>query len=111
MDNTAELIVMGYPVDAEGNPILDENGEQLPEETTRTIYVTERTAYNNEINQAALEGLKLEYKLETFLFDYDGETEIEYQGKRFSIYRATSKPVNEIVELLLTTRVGVSNGG
>ena len=41
------------------------------------------------------------------MFDYDGEEEVEYQGKRFRVYRSYLNQEEERVELYLEERVGI----
>lgn len=98
MDDTAILIsrhVTGNP------PKRDENGNVIEVETAREIYVTVESASRTEFFSAGAEGGKPEYCLKTFYLDYQGEREIEYQAKRYEIYRTYTPLGGDRTELYI----------
>lgn len=90
--------------------ITDEIGQKIRSDTETAVTVmclcdgikrTEwDTAYQN--------GYQAEIMLKVFHADYSGQTECDFHGKRYSIYR--TYPDGEYLELYLGTKVGVTNG-
>lgn len=60
----------------------------------------------DEFNAAGQNGYKAEMMLEVWGSEYNGETEVEVSGKKYTIYRIYGLKANEKIELYLTERVG-----
>ena len=103
MDDIAYLIGKSYQKDSIGN--------QVSEDTRRKIYVSVGSATQYEFYAASQVGLKPDFRLKTFSGDYQGETELEYRGKMYAIYRTYTNQEQETTELYLTKEAGVSYGG
>lgn len=63
----------------------------------------------SEFFEAGRNGLKPEYKFTMFLYDYSGQTEIEYNDTRYTVYR-TYMGSSDTIELYVTLK-GVTNNG
>ena len=60
----------------------------------------------DEFKAAGQEGFKAAFKVEIWAFEYDGQTEIELDGKRFAIYRTYGPKPSGKIELYAAERVG-----
>lgn len=65
-------------------------------------------ALKQQIAQAGQEGLKAEWRVKVFRYDYQGERAAILNGQRYEIYR-TYLGKNEKVELYLARRVSGGN--
>lgn len=99
MDGTAVLVKTTYIADSIGVP--------TPAESLREVFVSAGSIFEGEFHKAAQSGLKPRLQLKVSMFDYDGEEEVEYQGKRFRVYRSYLNQEEERVELYLEERVGI----
>ncbi len=76
----------------------DENNYEITEEIRKEIFVEEKGTTRSEFYQAARADMKISKTLVTSQWDYSGETEIEHDGKRYTIIK--SFPVSgERIEL------------
>lgn len=81
-----------------GNTV-DEYGAPVVEETSSTIFATQNAVKRNEFYQAQSIGLRPEFTLEIFEFEYNGEKIVELDGVRYNIIR--TYPVGgERIELI-----------
>lgn len=69
-----------------------------------------RSVYEKEFFQAAQNGLRPEFVIETSAFNYGGEAYILYEGNKYSIYRTFMKGTDRI-ELYCSERVGNNGSG
>ena len=83
----------------------DEIGNATATEVLTEIYVTERAITRQEWAEAGRLGLNPEIELVTPFMNYGGQTEIEYCGKRYGIYRTYQNGDN--VELYLEKKGGL----
>ncbi len=102
MDGVAYLITKSHSQDAIGQFIEKENSNE--------IFVKINNIGRNEWVAAGRNGLTPEIMLETAAVNYTGETEAEFQGTRYSIYRTYQGPNSDSVELYLERKAGVQNG-
>ena len=85
----------------------DEIGQELPPTAGRTeIYCKQKSIKQSEFYQASQVGLKPEFVIETSMFDYSGQEEIEVDGVLYKIYR-TFEREDEIIELYCIKKAGV----
>lgn len=110
MDGIATLIGKTYAWDENGVPITDAVGNPVAQEVPREIYVRVHSIGAREFAEGGQDGLKREYRFDTFYLDYEGENEIEYDGVRYSIYRDYLVPGTERVELYTNRKVGSTDG-
>lgn len=69
------------------------------------ILVTEKSVTRAEWTIAGKNGLNASCVLITPLINYDGQIQIEYEGKRYMVYRTYKD--GDCIELYLGERVGV----
>ena len=88
----------------------DENGiEHATESTPRTVMCQVDSVTRSEFFDGGRNGLNPEFVFRVFFGDYDGERLVEYNGKRYSVYR-TYHGRGDLIELY-TERKGGTNGG
>ena len=71
----------------------------------RTVLCTIGSITASEFFEAGRNGLRPQFRANVFTGDYQGETEAEYQGVAYSIYR-TYCPKDDTVELYLERKAG-----
>lgn len=84
---------------------LDEIGQQIPVETSKTVFADVQSISQNEFFKAGQTGFKPQHKILIWCFEYDGENAVELNGERYTIYR-TFLRTDEKIELYLTQKVG-----
>lgn len=100
MDNQAFLISETF--------VTDEIGQQIPKKTRKEIFVEEYSGTRQDQFDAGRDGLRVAYRLDTSMWDYDGEKIVEYKGVEYAIGRTYNRYDDEITELYLTEKVGLS---
>lgn len=103
MDGIAFLVGKAYKKDNLGQYV--ENGEKKEE-----IFVTEESITRTEFFKAGQNGMRPEIMLKTATVNYSGQSEVEYEGERYSIYRTHKIPESDEIELYLQKKAGVQNG-
>lgn len=88
---------------------LDELNQPTQIETTREIVAELRSISRAEYFQGRQGGLVPDLSFLLSVFDYDGEKLIEYDGKRYAVYRIYETDDNNI-ELYAQVEGGVTNG-
>lgn len=76
----------------------DSNGNHIPKETQTTILCDLKSVTRSEFYSAAQAGLNPEQVFEINGFEYNGETEVEFLGERYSVIR-TYRTNYETLEL------------
>lgn len=71
----------------------------------RTVLCTIGSITASEFFEAGRNGLRPQFRANVFAGDYQGETEAEYHGLAYSIYR-TYCPKDDTVELYLERKAG-----
>ena len=104
MDGTAFLVKQEETQDSMGI-------WQEPEETKREIFVTVKSASRAEFFKAAQTGNRCDFVFLTSPLDYSGENIIEWNGRRYDIYRTYYDPTLDQMELYAEERAGVTDGG
>lgn len=87
---------------------LDELNQPTQIETTREIVAELRSISRAEYFQGRQGGLVPDLSFLLSVFDYDGEKLIEYDGKRYAVYRTYETDDNNI-ELYAQVEGGVTN--
>lgn len=80
-------------------PINDEKVEEI------TVYAEVYSVTQSEYVAAGKQDIKPAYKFEIYQFEYDGQTDIKYNGKRLTVYRTYPKEDGRI-ELYTEERGG-----
>lgn len=91
------LISKTYTIDSVGNPI--------PTATKRDVFAVMSSINQSEFYEAGQQGLRPNACYAVRLTEYNGEDELEYDGKRYTIYRTYNR-VDGRVELYVTERKG-----
>lgn len=84
----------------------DEIGQQIPVETSRDVFCSIESISGKEWLEAGQKGLNPEIKITMFCYDYENETIVEINGKRYAVYR-TYLGKNETIELYLEKKAGI----
>lgn len=88
-----EIITLIAEIDAETEEKLD-------------IFGTVESVGQREFFAAAQAGFKAEFKITVWASDYDGQAIVEFNNKRYGVYR-TYLLSDGHIELYLTSKVGV----
>ena len=88
---------------------VDDMGQRIPTTTSKTVFATltsisraEWTSYS----QSGRQGLAPAYVATVFFGDYSGESQAEYEGESYGIYRTYERD-DEQIELYLEKKAGV----
>ena len=85
---------------------VDEIGQRIPTETSRTVPATRSKVNRNEWNAAGQRGIKAECVVYTSALNYEDEELAEIEGIRYIIYRSFIKPSQaDEIELYLKKEV------
>lgn len=84
----------------------DDIGQQIPVETGRDVFCNVSSVSGSEWMEAGRNGIKAEYKVTIYRYDYQGELIAALNGVRYSVYR-TYVARNEMIELYLEKKAGV----
>lgn len=85
----------------------DEIGRQIPTlEVETTVFCDISSISLEEITAAGKIGLKPQYKITLFRYDYDGQKLVNLEGKRYSVYRTYLRR-DEMIELYLEEKAGI----
>lgn len=71
----------------------------------REVYVCKRSVRQSEFYQAAQQGMKPDFVLEMSAFDYNEETLVELNGRKYTVYRTYERD-DEQIELYCTVKSG-----
>ena len=88
---------------------IDEMGQRTPKETLKDVFCDMASISMSEWFEAGRNGIKPDYKLTMNRYDYDGETEVIINGKRYGVYRTYIYRTDDI-ELYVEQKAGVQNG-
>lgn len=86
----------------------DANGVWRSKRTTREVFAQVDSVTRSEFFEAGRNGLNPEFRFTLFAGDYEGEREVEYNGKAYGIYR-TYFARTDVIELY-AERKGGTNG-
>lgn len=85
--------------------IEDNVGNQIPNETKRSVLCKVKSIGSNEFYSAATSGLKPEIEFIIHGYEYNGEPKVEFEGKLYSVIR-TYKDSFEEIELTCQRVIG-----
>ena len=85
----------------------DSYGVSQPTETAREVYAQLDSVTASEFFEGGRNGLNPEYRFRVFLWDYQDERVLEYNGKRYSIYR-TYEGRNDTLDLYAERKGGTN---
>lgn len=101
MDDVIILISESYTQNDYGVPI--------PAETRKQVFCKVKDITRSEFFEGGRSGLNPEMRFDVFGCDYDGETILEWRGKRYGIYRVSHYENDDYAELYVE-RKGGTNG-
>lgn len=82
---------------------LNENGfENPPVESSRKVFCNKRSVSQGEYYKSQQAGKQVEAKVEIHTVDYEGETLVEFEGKRYSVLKNYEPDDSDVIELTLT---------
>lgn len=96
--NVVTLVTQTYAADS--------IGQMVATDVTTDVFCNVQSVSQSEWFQGGQNGLKPEYKVTMFSPDYNGAKEVEFEGKRYGIYRTYLRQ-DELLELYLERKVGV----
>lgn len=76
-------------------------------ETSRTVFCAVNSVTRDEFFDGGRNGLNPEYQITMFAYDYEGETIVVYEGKRYGVYR-TYFGRNDTIELYVERKGGLN---
>ncbi len=100
MDGVAYLILPVYENDS--------IGQSVPVSEKKTlIYVTEKSVTGQEWHEAGRDGINARFVLKTPYVNYNGESIVEYKGRRYAVYRTYHLENTDDIELHLEEKAGI----
>lgn len=98
MDAVIKLIAITKTLNDIGVPTINE--------TPREIFCSAESVTRREFFEAGRNGLNPEWKFTVFAPDYDGELTVEYEGRRYGIYRTYRMTDSDYMELYAERKAG-----
>lgn len=77
-------------------------------ETSREVFARVNSVTRAEFFNGGQSGFRPEYRFDVFYAEYQGESECEYAGTRYAIYRTYRNPASDYMELYAERKVGVN---
>ena len=102
MTRDVEIMLVFPTMQADKYGIPQQTGEE-----TRTVMARVKSITASEFFEAGRNGFKPEFRFDMFLYDYDGQKELEYNGVRYTVYR-TFMGRSDTVELYVTLKGGTN---
>ncbi len=81
-------------------------GASADDDVEKEVFASVDPVGRDEFNAAGEAGMKAEYKFTVWAAEYDGEEEVEYNGRRLSIYRTYGARRDDKTELYTAERAG-----
>lgn len=88
------------------NLILVSVGSSADEDVRTAVFAEVDPVGRDEYETAGQQGMKAEYKFTVWAAEYDGQEEVEYNGRRLSIYRTYGARSDDKIELYAAERAG-----
>lgn len=85
----------------------DARGVWRTAETARDVFCNVQSVTASEFFEGGRNGLNPEYRFTLFFGDYEGETVIEYNGKRYGVYRVYHART-DVIELYAERKGGTN---
>ncbi len=86
--------------------IKDDIGQEIEQEVLKQVFCQVESVSMSEWFRAGRDGMKPQYKVTMFFYDYNGEQVADYNGERYAVYRTYIRN-NELIELYLEKKVGL----
>lgn len=88
--------------------VINEYYQEEKKETLRKVYCKKGSITRSEFYSSGKQGMKPSFVLVVAKIDYEDEEEVQYNEKRFSIYR-TYEVDADYIELYCEKKVGVQS--
>lgn len=88
------------------NLILVSVGSSADEDVRTAVFAEVEPVGRDEYEAAGQQGMKAEYKFTVWAAEYDRQEEVEYNGRRLSIYRTYGARSDDKIELYAAERAG-----
>lgn len=88
------------------NLILVSVGSSADKDVRTAVFAEVDPVGRDEYEAAGQQGMKAEYKFTVWAAEYDGQEEVEYNGRRLSIYRTYGARSDDKIELYAAERAG-----
>lgn len=75
---------------------------ELPAEQSRLVFCNKKSAGYSEFYKSKQDGYKAELKLDLHTQDYNGETLVEFEGRRYKVLRTYESKAGDFIELTLS---------
>lgn len=85
--------------------VQDELGQWSETQTKTDVFAIVSSVTMSEFFQAGMQGMKPEYRMTVWMNEYDGQENLEYNEKNYTIYRTYRRDDGRI-ELYVTERKG-----
>lgn len=85
--------------------VQDELGQWTETQTKTDVFAIVSSVTMSEFFQAGMQGMKPEYRMTVWMNEYDGQENLEYNEKNYTIYRTYRRDDGRI-ELYVTERKG-----
>lgn len=83
----------------------DDLGNQIPATSRKTILCKRNSIGRNEFYNAATVNLRPEISFTIHMYEYEGESKVEFEGQQYSVLRTFATGIEEIE--LICERIGV----
>lgn len=100
MDDVLKLISQTFTKDKYGIP----KATEVPKE----VFCECHSVTRSEFFEAGRNGLNPEFRFTVFHAEYEGESIVEYRGKRYGIYRTYIVPGTDYIELYAERKGGLN---
>ena len=87
----------------------DDSGVPRKTEAAAEVFAQKKSVTRSEFFGGGRNGLNPECEFDVFKGDYDGQRTIEYEGKRYGVYRTFEPDDSDYIELY-AERKGGTNG-
>lgn len=102
MDRSCVITLVGETYTTDGI------GQQIVTPIATDVYAQVESVSGTEWHDAGRNGIRPSYRFVMFLYDYNDETTIEYNGKSYSVYRTFIRK-DDNIELYVQERGGDNN--
>ena len=87
----------------------DEIGQQIPIQTSTEVFAQVESVSGTEWHNAGRNDIRPAYKFTMFVYDYNNEKIVIYDGIRYEVYRTYIKK-NDYIELYVQEKAMSDNG-
>lgn len=89
----------------------DKYGRQVMQEKKTEVFCDVQSIRQSEFTEAGKLGITPAFCFEIFAEEYEGQSEVEYAGARYKVYRTfRNRKFPDCLELYAAERTGVKNG-